>query len=158
MYLTGEHFGIITNYFRNRRREEFFIAAMWLHQYHPKTLACNLKTFAKVGCLKDLLEILCRIVNSGTLICHAEIKDRVERNRNYQILSRLIKVLKRRSIRTMISKRLIRKKQFMRRKILTRRKQNMKAVKDWTKTKKEKASYLRMENRKMMVKRPSRRE
>ncbi|XP_030959253.1 uncharacterized protein LOC115981230 [Quercus lobata] len=28
----------------------------------------------------------------------------------------------------------------------------MKAVKDWTKTKKEKASYLRMENRKMMVK------
>lgn len=40
----------------------------------------------------------------------------------------------------------------MRRKILTRRKQNMKAVKDWTKTKKEKASYLRMEKRKMMVK------
>ena len=34
----------------------------------------------------------------------------------------------------------------------------MKAVKDWTKIKKEKASYLRMENRKMMVKRPSRRE
>lgn len=111
-----------TNYFRNRRREEFFIAAMWLHQYHPKTLACNLKTFAKVGCLKDLLEILCRIVNSGTLICHADIKDRVERNRNYQILSRLIKVFKRRSIRTMISKRLIGKKQFMRRKILNKEK------------------------------------
>uniref|UniRef100_A0A7N2R1V3 Uncharacterized protein n=1 Tax=Quercus lobata TaxID=97700 RepID=A0A7N2R1V3_QUELO len=125
---------------------------MWLHQYHPKTLACNLKTFAKVGCLKDLLEILCRIVNSGTPILqgHADFRDRVELKRINLILGRRIKKLAQRTNKTMTCKGRI--KQFMRRKILTRRKQNMKAVKDWTKTKKEKASYLRMENRKMMVK------
>ena len=56
-----------TNYLRNQRREEFYFAAIWLHHYHPKTLACNLKTFAKFACLKDLLEILFRIVNGSTM-------------------------------------------------------------------------------------------
>ncbi|KAF3963332.1 hypothetical protein CMV_012265 [Castanea mollissima] len=57
-----------TNYLRkNERREEFYFAAIWLHHYHPKTLACNLKTFAKFACLKDLLEILFRIVNGSTM-------------------------------------------------------------------------------------------
>ncbi|XVE90060.1 hypothetical protein DITRI_Ditri20bG0046500 [Diplodiscus trichospermus] len=39
-------------------KEGFFTAAFWLHGYHPKTLACNLDSFADFGCFKDLLEIL----------------------------------------------------------------------------------------------------
>ncbi|KAL3631146.1 hypothetical protein CASFOL_024130 [Castilleja foliolosa] len=35
-----------------------YIAALWLHQNHPKTLACNLDSFASFGNSKDLLEIL----------------------------------------------------------------------------------------------------
>jgi hypothetical protein len=30
---------------------------IWLHRYHSETLACNVKSFARFGFLKDLLEI-----------------------------------------------------------------------------------------------------
>ncbi|XP_050277184.1 uncharacterized protein LOC126718868 [Quercus robur] len=123
-----------TSYFGNLRREEFFVAAMWLHQYHPKTLACNVKTFAKFGCLKDLLEILCRIVNSG-IPKHTYIMDSEGLERREGISRRI--------------------KKNMRSKILIRikmRRKNMKVVKDKTKTKKEKSTYLRMVKRNMMLK------
>ncbi|KAJ4805137.1 plant/protein [Rhynchospora pubera] len=44
-------------------REGFYASAIWLHENHPKTLALNLPSFAKFGYLKDLLEILYRILN-----------------------------------------------------------------------------------------------
>ncbi|KAL2530314.1 hypothetical protein Fot_22915 [Forsythia ovata] len=43
-------------------KENFYTAALWMHQYHPKTLACNLRTFAEFGYFKDLLEILYRLL------------------------------------------------------------------------------------------------
>ncbi|KAJ3676515.1 hypothetical protein LUZ60_003927 [Juncus effusus] len=44
-------------------REGFYTSALWLHENHPKTLALNLPTFVQFGYLKDLLEILFRILN-----------------------------------------------------------------------------------------------
>ncbi|KAK3123163.1 hypothetical protein QOZ80_8AG0625030 [Eleusine coracana subsp. coracana] len=44
-------------------REGFYAAALWMHKHHPRTLAGNLATFARFGCLKDLLEILYRILH-----------------------------------------------------------------------------------------------
>ncbi|PIA64211.1 hypothetical protein AQUCO_00201469v1 [Aquilegia coerulea] len=43
-------------------KEGFYVAALWLHEYHPKTLALNVRWFAEFGYLKDLLEILYRIL------------------------------------------------------------------------------------------------
>ncbi|CAI9776903.1 unnamed protein product [Fraxinus pennsylvanica] len=43
-------------------KENFYAAALWMHQYHPKTLACNIGTFAEFGYFKDLLEILYRLL------------------------------------------------------------------------------------------------
>ncbi|CAK9160064.1 unnamed protein product [Ilex paraguariensis] len=43
-------------------KEGFYTAAIWLHNHHPKTLACNVKAFADFGYFKDFLEILYRIL------------------------------------------------------------------------------------------------
>ncbi|CAN8267726.1 unnamed protein product [Cochlearia groenlandica] len=43
-------------------REGFYTAAYWLHQNHPKTLALNLPALVDFGYLKDLPEILYRIL------------------------------------------------------------------------------------------------
>ncbi|KAL2944832.1 hypothetical protein RDABS01_033179 [Bienertia sinuspersici] len=40
----------------------FYTAAFWLYENHPKTLACNLPTFADFGYFKDFPEILFRIL------------------------------------------------------------------------------------------------
>lgn len=48
---------------RKVTREYFYASALWLHDYHPRTLACNMEVFARFGCLKDLLEILYRVFN-----------------------------------------------------------------------------------------------
>ncbi|XP_066386192.1 uncharacterized protein [Miscanthus floridulus] len=44
-------------------REGFYAAALWMHARHPKTLAGNLAIFARFGCLKDLPEILYRVLH-----------------------------------------------------------------------------------------------
>jgi hypothetical protein len=44
-------------------REGFYAAALWMHANHPRTLAGNLASFAKFGCLKDLPEIIYRILH-----------------------------------------------------------------------------------------------
>ncbi|XVF81475.1 hypothetical protein PTKIN_Ptkin15bG0158200 [Pterospermum kingtungense] len=46
-------------------KEGFYTAAFWLHQHHPKTLACNLDSFADFGYFKDLPEILYRLVEGS---------------------------------------------------------------------------------------------
>ncbi|KAI8566424.1 hypothetical protein RHMOL_Rhmol02G0039500 [Rhododendron molle] len=43
-------------------KEGFYAAALWLHKNHPKTLACNVKAIAEFGYLKDVLEILYRLL------------------------------------------------------------------------------------------------
>ncbi|XP_074293533.1 uncharacterized protein LOC141620605 [Silene latifolia] len=43
-------------------KEGFYASALWLHQNHPKTLANNVGRVASFGSLKDLLEILFRIL------------------------------------------------------------------------------------------------
>ncbi|KAK9006282.1 hypothetical protein V6N11_035326 [Hibiscus sabdariffa] len=48
-------------------REGFYTSALWLHDHHPKTLACNLDSFVKFGYLKDLLEILYRMLEGPTI-------------------------------------------------------------------------------------------
>nr|GMD72052.1 uncharacterized protein LOC109185905 isoform X2 [Ipomoea batatas] len=42
--------------------EGFYLAALWLHYNHPKTLSGNLKALAEFGYFKDFLEILYRIL------------------------------------------------------------------------------------------------
>ncbi|XP_057806500.1 uncharacterized protein LOC131021357 [Salvia miltiorrhiza] len=43
-------------------KEGFYTAALWLHDCHPKTLAANVAAFTDFGYMKDLLEILFRIL------------------------------------------------------------------------------------------------
>uniref|UniRef100_A0A453T530 Uncharacterized protein n=1 Tax=Aegilops tauschii subsp. strangulata TaxID=200361 RepID=A0A453T530_AEGTS len=43
-------------------REGFYAAALWLHDHHPRTLACNVAALAEFGYLKDFPELLFRLV------------------------------------------------------------------------------------------------
>ncbi|KAB2633704.1 hypothetical protein D8674_029951 [Pyrus ussuriensis x Pyrus communis] len=43
-------------------KEGFYTAAFWLHKHHPKTLACNVASFAEFGYFKDLPKILYRLL------------------------------------------------------------------------------------------------
>ncbi|KAE8098701.1 hypothetical protein FH972_016745 [Carpinus fangiana] len=43
-------------------KEGFYTSALWLHKTHPKTLALNVKALADFGYLKDLPEILYRLL------------------------------------------------------------------------------------------------
>lgn len=49
-------------------RESFYRIALWIHRNHPKTLANNLEAFARYGYLKDLLEILYRVIKGPNLV------------------------------------------------------------------------------------------
>lgn len=44
-------------------KEGFYSCALWIHSNHPKTLALNVSSFAEFGYMKDLLEILYRLLN-----------------------------------------------------------------------------------------------
>uniref|UniRef100_A0A453T418 TROVE domain-containing protein n=1 Tax=Aegilops tauschii subsp. strangulata TaxID=200361 RepID=A0A453T418_AEGTS len=46
-------------------REGFYAAALWMHGSHPATLALNARPVAEFGYLKDLPEILHRIIHGG---------------------------------------------------------------------------------------------
>ncbi|TVU08375.1 hypothetical protein EJB05_41778, partial [Eragrostis curvula] len=46
-------------------RKGFYAAALWMHRCHPATLALNARSVAEFGYLKDLPEILHRIVEDG---------------------------------------------------------------------------------------------
>ncbi|CAL4886230.1 unnamed protein product [Urochloa decumbens] len=48
-------------------REGFYAAALWMHARHPKTLAGNLAALARFGCLKDLPEILYRVLHGDRM-------------------------------------------------------------------------------------------
>jgi hypothetical protein len=44
-------------------KEGFYAAALWMHERHPKTLACNLPALAEFGYLKDFPELLYRLIH-----------------------------------------------------------------------------------------------
>lgn len=46
-------------------KEGFYMAALWLHNHHPKTLACNVWAIAEFGYFKDMLEILYRVIEGA---------------------------------------------------------------------------------------------
>ncbi|KAK7854207.1 hypothetical protein CFP56_032825 [Quercus suber] len=46
-------------------KEGFYTAAFWLHKHHPKTLACNIGSLADFGYIKDLPEILYRLLEGS---------------------------------------------------------------------------------------------
>ncbi|KAF3330370.1 hypothetical protein FCM35_KLT03724 [Carex littledalei] len=48
-------------------KEGFYASALWLHRNHPKTLALNVASFAEFGYIKDLLEILFRLLHGDDI-------------------------------------------------------------------------------------------
>lgn len=56
-------------------REGFYSSALWLHQKHPKTLACNAPAIAEFGYFKDLPEILHRLLEGP------DVRERVKKER-----------------------------------------------------------------------------
>ncbi|OVA17403.1 protein of unknown function DUF2828 [Macleaya cordata] len=62
-------------------KEGFYAAALWLHDNHPKTLACNLKSFAEFGYFKDLPEILYRLLE-GLQVRKVVKEERLMRKRS----------------------------------------------------------------------------
>ena len=48
-------------------KEGFYIAAFWLHKDHPKTLACNIGSLSDFGYMKDLPEILYRLLEGSNV-------------------------------------------------------------------------------------------
>ncbi|KAL3625195.1 hypothetical protein CASFOL_030649 [Castilleja foliolosa] len=57
-------------------------AALWLHENHPKTLACNVDSFAGFGYFKDLLEIMFRIVE-GPHMRNLWMEDKIDNWGNF---------------------------------------------------------------------------
>ncbi|MCD7467665.1 hypothetical protein HAX54_005216 [Datura stramonium] len=62
-------------------KEGYYTAALWLHQLHPKSLACNLESLANFGYFKDLPEILYRLLEGPDLRKRAK-KERKTRSYN----------------------------------------------------------------------------
>ncbi|XP_050225383.1 uncharacterized protein LOC126674893, partial [Mercurialis annua] len=48
-------------------KEGYYTAAIWLHRFHPKTLACNVPYMANFGYFKDLPEILYRLLEGSEI-------------------------------------------------------------------------------------------
>ncbi|CAI9106082.1 OLC1v1005140C1 [Oldenlandia corymbosa var. corymbosa] len=46
-------------------KEGYYTAALWLHDHHPKTLACNVAPMADFGYFKDFPEILHRLLEGA---------------------------------------------------------------------------------------------
>ncbi|KAK3134137.1 hypothetical protein QOZ80_6AG0545420 [Eleusine coracana subsp. coracana] len=46
-------------------REGFYAAALWMHDHHPRTLACNVPALAAFGYLKDFPELLFRLIHGA---------------------------------------------------------------------------------------------
>ncbi|KAF8721381.1 hypothetical protein HU200_023093 [Digitaria exilis] len=46
-------------------KEGFYAAALWMHERHPKTLACNIPALAEFGYLKDFPELLYRLIHGA---------------------------------------------------------------------------------------------
>uniref|UniRef100_A0A452ZN20 TROVE domain-containing protein n=1 Tax=Aegilops tauschii subsp. strangulata TaxID=200361 RepID=A0A452ZN20_AEGTS len=49
-------------------REGFYAAALWMHEHHPRTLACNVAALAEFGYLKDFPELLFRLLRGPDVL------------------------------------------------------------------------------------------
>ncbi|KAJ9700655.1 hypothetical protein PVL29_006120 [Vitis rotundifolia] len=75
-------------------KEGFYTAALWLHDHHPKTLACNARVLASFGYFKDFLEILYRLLE-GPEIRRIEKKDWLDRKGRKKISRKRNSIFKR---------------------------------------------------------------
>lgn len=64
-------------------KESYYTAALWLHQFHPKTLACNLESLVNFGYFKDLPEILYRLLEGP------EVRKRAKKEKSGRKMKRL---------------------------------------------------------------------
>ncbi|KAF8691908.1 hypothetical protein HU200_040027 [Digitaria exilis] len=62
-------------------KEGFYAAALWMHERHPKTLACNLPALAEFGYLKDFPELLYRLIHGADVRKLAKAKVGTEKIR-----------------------------------------------------------------------------
>uniref|UniRef100_A0A5B6YXY5 Uncharacterized protein n=1 Tax=Davidia involucrata TaxID=16924 RepID=A0A5B6YXY5_DAVIN len=74
--------------FGKSNREGFYLAALWLQKNHPKTLACNIRTFVKFGHFKDLPEILYQLLEGPNARRNA-LKERRKLMRGNEEVSRI---------------------------------------------------------------------
>ncbi|KAM0833359.1 hypothetical protein ACQ4PT_064317 [Festuca glaucescens] len=61
--LLNNHCEVFNRQLSKSDRNGFYAATLWINANHPPTLVGNLRTFAKFGCFKDLLEIVCRVLH-----------------------------------------------------------------------------------------------
>ncbi|KAF8658461.1 hypothetical protein HU200_058913 [Digitaria exilis] len=61
-------------------REGFYAAALWLHDLHPRTLACNVPAFAEFGYLKDFPELLYRLIHGADVRAVAKARADAEKS------------------------------------------------------------------------------
>ncbi|XP_059650874.1 uncharacterized protein LOC132297076 [Cornus florida] len=61
-------------------KKNFYKAALWLHKFHPKTLACNAGVMAEFGYFKDLPEILLRLLEGPKV--RSTLKSEWEKKKN----------------------------------------------------------------------------
>ncbi|KAJ0779961.1 putative von Willebrand factor A-like domain superfamily [Helianthus annuus] len=64
-------------------KEGYYTSVLWLHENHPKTLACNLACMADFGYFKDLPEILYRLLEGADVRKKAK-EERLKRSRHYR--------------------------------------------------------------------------
>ncbi|KAJ0915041.1 hypothetical protein HanPSC8_Chr06g0245421 [Helianthus annuus] len=62
-------------------KEGYYTSVLWLHENHPKTLACNLACMADFGYFKDLPEILYRLLEGADV--KEELLKRLRHYRRY---------------------------------------------------------------------------
>jgi hypothetical protein len=62
-------------------RDGFYAAALWLHERHPRTLACNVPALAEFGYLKDFPELLYRLLHGADVRAVAKARAEAEKGR-----------------------------------------------------------------------------
>ncbi|CAL5053844.1 unnamed protein product [Urochloa decumbens] len=80
-------------------RDGFYAAALWIHERHPRTLACNVPALAEFGYLKDFPELLYRLLHGADVRAVAKSKADAEKARK-AAKDRAAKIATLRSART----------------------------------------------------------
>ncbi|CAL5041868.1 unnamed protein product [Urochloa decumbens] len=62
-------------------RDGFYAAALWIHERHPRTLACNVPALAEFGYLKDFPELLYRLLHGADVRAVAKSRADAEKAR-----------------------------------------------------------------------------
>ncbi|CAN6201072.1 unnamed protein product [Urochloa humidicola] len=62
-------------------RDGFYAAALWVHERHPRTLACNVPALAEFGYLKDFPELLYRLLHGADVRALAKARVAADKSR-----------------------------------------------------------------------------